>query len=194
MQWLDRPPCIAALPGADLPERDQCRSLETPLNNKNKIKGERVSRALTVLAATAIGIGVSTLPSSMQVATSEYADFFTLHERLHPPGTAKRDPIKVLVRKTFWNDHDRVLFVDARTTQGRGALMIVEGLQGSDWLADFRISADEGAVFDLIVPDGESVPCKVLVRSGAASTVTPVHNAPSTCQSADDPGKVLSRG
>lgn len=171
----------------------QCRSLETPLNNKKKNKGGRVRKALPVLAAVAIGFGVSTLPASTEVATVEYAEFFAIHDALHPADTAKREPIKVLVRKTFWDDHDRVLLVDARTTQGKGALMIVEGLPGSDWLSAFRITADDGAVFGLIVPEEESVPCEVLVRSGTASTVTPVQNAPPACDEAEDSAEKFSR-
>lgn len=150
-------------------------------------------RTSTLVVSVALAVGVLTLPASTETTPPEYADFFALHDRLHPPQKAKRKPIKVLVRKTFWNDHDRVLFVDARTTQGKGALMIVEGLAGADWLTAFRISADDGAVFDLLVPDGESVPCKVLVRSGAVSTVTSVQNAPPACEAADDPAKILSR-
>ncbi len=141
-------------------------------------------KAAPVLAAVILGLGVFTLPASIAVETFEYAAFLELHDRLHPAEPVKREP-KVLVRRSFWNDHDRVLFVDARTTEGRGALMIVEGLADSDWLTAFRISADDGAVFDLTVPEDVSVPCEVLVRSGAAFTVIPVQNAPSACEAGE---------
>lgn len=176
-----------------LPVPIQCRSLETPLYNKKKNKGKRVRKALPVLAAVAIGFGVLTLPASTEIANLEYAEFLAFHDRLHPPEKAKREPIKVLVRRSFWDHHDRVLLVDARTTQGKGALMIVEGMPGSDWLTAFRITADDGAVFGLNVPDEESVPCEVLVRSGSAFTVTPVQNAPPACDEAEASAEIISR-
>ena len=147
--------------------------------------------AVPVLVAVAIG--VFSMPASIGVATFEYAGFLALHDRLHPADTVKRESIEVLVRRSFWDDHDRILLVDARTTQGKGALMIVEGLPGSAWLTDFRITADDGAVFGLTVPEEESVPCQVLVRSGRAFTVTPVQNAPPGCNEAEDSAEILSR-
>ncbi len=150
-------------------------------------------KALPVLVAVAFGFGGFTLPASIGIATLEYAEFLSLHDRLHPPDTAEREPIKVLVRKSFWDNHDRVLLGDARTIQGKGALMIVEGLPGSDWLTAFKITADDGAVFKLTVPEEESVPYKVLVRSGTAYKVTRVQNAPPACDEAKVSAETLSR-
>jgi hypothetical protein len=65
--------------------------------------------------------------------------------------------------------------------QGKGALMIVEGLPESDWLTAFRIASDDGATFELPVPDGESVPCRILIKSGSAAAVATVQNAPTEC-------------
>ena len=151
-----------------------------------------MKKILNFVATVMLGLTAITMPASIADPTSEYARFFAIHDRLHPP-EGKREPIKVLVRKTFWNDHDRVLLVDAHTTQGKGALMIVEGLAGSDWLSAFRISTGEGAVFDLTVPNGESVPCKVLVKSGRASAITPVQNAPPACNAAVNASQAISR-
>ena len=142
--------------------------------------------SVPVLVAAAIGFGTLAAPADIDTATDQFSAFLDQHDLLHPVEIEKREPHRVFIRKTFWDNDERVLRVDAGSTQGKGALMIVEGLPESDWLTAFKIAADDGASFELPVPDGESVPCRIVIKSGTAAAIADVQNAPSQC--ADDEG------
>ena len=146
---------------------------------------------LPVIVALALGFGMIWKPSAVATADGEYTTFLALHDELHPVDIEKREPHRVYVRKTFWSDDDRTLRVDAGTTRGKGALIIVEGVPGSDWLTAFGIASEYGATFALSVPEGEAVPCRVLVRSGAESAVASVANAPAACEAEAAPATYL---
>jgi hypothetical protein len=137
--------------------------------------------SVPVLVAAAIGFGTLGAPANVDTATGQFSAFLDRHDLLHPVEIEKREPHRVFIRKTFWDNDDRVLRVNAGSTQGKGALMIVEGLPESDWLTAFRIASDDGATFELPVPDGESVPCRILIKSGSAAAVATVQNAPTEC-------------
>ena len=136
---------------------------------------------LSVLVAVVAGFYVLVSPVVVDTAEIEYSTFLLTHDLLHPSDLEKREPHRIYIRKTFWDNDDRILRVDAGTNQGKGALMIVEGLPGSEWLTAFSITGVDGASFELPVPAQESVPCKVVVRSGSAVSVSKVENSPSAC-------------
>ena len=147
---------------------------------------------LPVLAAMVFGLCVFSMPAPVEVAESEYVAFHSLHDLLHPPELEKREPHRIFIRKTFWENDKRILRVDAVSSQGKGALMVVEGLPGSDWLTAFSISGMDGATFELPVPADETVPCRVVVRAGSAVSVSDVENAPALCDQPGESGIVLA--
>jgi hypothetical protein len=71
--------------------------------------------------------------------------------------------------------------VEAETNREKGDLLILEGLPGSDWVTAFSISADFGAQFELPIPADHSVPCEIVVKSGAEFKISSVGNAPENC-------------
>ena len=145
---------------------------------------------LPALAAVVAGLCVFALPSGVDTAESEFSAFMTMHDLLHPSDLEKREPHRIYIRKTFWDNDQRILRVDAGTNQGKGALMIVEGLPGSDWLTAFSITGHDGASFELPVPAEVVVPCRVRIRSGSAVSVAPVENAPTACE-LPEPGEIV---
>jgi hypothetical protein len=136
---------------------------------------------LPVLVAAVAGLCFFGLPKAVDTAENEYSAFLTMHDLLHPSDLEKREPHRIYIRKTFWDNDSRILRVDAGTNQGKGALMIVEGLPGSEWLTAFSITDVDGASFELPVPEKEAVPCRVIVRSGSAVSVSVVENSPTAC-------------
>jgi len=139
-----------------------------------------------VIVAALAGFALFAKPSPVDTAGSEFAAFFTLHDRLHPADIEKREPHRVYVRKTFWDDDERKLRVDAGSTRGKGELIIIDGLPDSDWLSAFAIAGDDGVVFSLSVPQGEPAPCRVIVRTASEHTVAVVQNAPARCTGPDE--------
>jgi hypothetical protein len=142
--------------------------------------------SLPVLAALVFGFCVFSTPAPVDVAESEYTAFHSMHDLLHPPELEKREPHRIFIRKTFWDNDKRILRVDAVSSEGRGALMVVEGLPGDDWLSAFSITDVDGATFELPVPAEEAVPCRVVIRAGSAVSISDVANAPALC---DQPGE-----
>ena len=136
---------------------------------------------LPVIVAALAGCVLCARPSPVDIADGEFAAFLTLHDRLHPADIEKREPHRVYVRKTFWDDDDRTLRVDAGSTRGKGALIVMDGLPGSDWLSAFAVAGEHGVSFALPVPQGEPAPCMVVVRTAAERTVVAVQNAPADC-------------
>lgn len=147
--------------------------------------------ALPVIVAALAGLGLFAKPSTVDTAGSEFAAFLTLHDRLHPDDIEKREPHRVYIRKTFWDDDERKLRVDAGSTRGKGALIVVEALPGTDWLSAFAIAAGEGVTFELAVPHGEPAPCRVIVRTAAEYAVADVRNAPADCAGPGEPSPYL---
>lgn len=147
--------------------------------------------SVPVLVAVAIGFGTLGAPTHVETATGQFSAFLDQHDLLHPVEIERREPHRVFIRKTFWDNDARILRVDARSTQGKGALMIVEGLPESDWLTAFRIASDDGATFELPVPDGESVPCRIVIKSGKAAAIATVQNAPTKCADVEGAGPML---
>lgn len=135
------------------------------------------------LSFIAIACGLATILIAGPVANGEagYSEFLARHDRLHPINRAERVPYKIKVRKAFWDNHDRVLRVEAETNREKGDLLILEGLPGSDWVTAFSISADFGAQFELPIPADHSVPCEIVVKSGAEFKISSVGNAPENC-------------
>jgi hypothetical protein len=145
---------------------------------------------LPVLVAVIVGLCVVALPTAVDTAESEFSAFLTMHDLLHPSDLEKREPHRIYIRRTFWDNDKRILRVDAGTNLGKGALMIVEGMPGSEWLTAFRITGDDGASFELPVPTEEPVPCSVVIRSGSAMSVAPVENSPGACLPSE-PGEIV---
>jgi hypothetical protein len=146
---------------------------------------------LSVLVAVVAGLCVFASPVVVDKAESEFSTFLSMHDVLHPSDLEKREPHRIYIRKTFWDNDSRILRVDAGTNQGKGALMIVEGLPGSEWLTAFSITGVDGASFELPVPMKEAVPCKVVVRSGTAVSVSAVENSPTGCDRPEESGALV---
>ena len=127
-----------------------------------------------------LGMILGAAPLPVDHGAGEYAEFLALHDQLHPQSMEKKAP-ELLVRKAFWNDHKRTLFVNAETSAGKGTLIIVEGLPGSDWLTAFRVTKSEKASFEIPIPQDEMVPCRIMVRSAHAYRVTRIVSAPPSC-------------
>jgi hypothetical protein len=134
--------------------------------------------AMPVLAA--IGLAAFTLPHTIGDASNEFASFLDTHDQLHSTAVEPYAP-EVLVRKAYWNDETRTLFVDAETSEGKGSLVVVEGLPVTDWVTAFKIAANKGVSFQLPIPENELVPCRIIVRSAHAYRITRVIDAPPTC-------------
>jgi hypothetical protein len=145
----------------------------------------------SVLVAMVAGLCVLASPVVVDTAESEFSTFLSMHDLLHPSDLEKREPHRIYIRKTFWDNDNRILRVDAGTNQGKGALVIVEGLPGSEWLTAFSISGVDGASFKLPVPEKEAVPCKVVVRSGTAVSISVVENSPTACDRPDASGALV---
>ena len=128
-----------------------------------------------------LGLFLGSAPGPVDPAAVEYADFLAELDRVLPRTDTRKPPDRLLVRKAFWNDHSRTLYVDAETTAGKGALVIVEGLPGSDWLTAFTVTKNEKASFEIPVPQDEMVPCRILVRSAHAYRVMRIVSAPPSC-------------
>ena len=124
-----------------------------------------------------LGFVLGSAPAPVDPAADEFAGFLAQHDRLHPEVEEQKAP-ELLVRKAFWNDHSRTLFVNAETTAGKGTLVVVEGLPGSDWLTAFRVTKNEKASFEIPIPQDEMVPCRIMVRSAHAYRVTRIISAP----------------
>jgi hypothetical protein len=146
---------------------------------------------LSVLVAVVAGLFTFASPAVVDMAESEYSTFLSMHDLLHPSDLEKREPHRIYIRKTFWDNDSRILRVDAGTNQGKGALMIVEGLPGSEWLTAFSITDVDGASFELPVPEKEAVPCRVIVRSGSAVSVSVVKNSPTACDRSEASGALV---
>ncbi|MGI9261700.1 MAG: hypothetical protein ACR2QR_06680 [Woeseiaceae bacterium] len=138
------------------------------------------NNAIPILAATAIGLAVFVLPDTVSDAHGEFADFLGTHDALHTPVIQQAEP-EVLVRKAYWNDEVRTLFVDAETSTGKGSLVVVEGLPVTDWVTAFEVAKSKGVSFQLPIPENELVPCRIIVRSAHAYRITRVIDAPPTC-------------
>jgi hypothetical protein len=119
-------------------------------------------------------------PASVDPAADEYADFMTEHDALHPKAK-EQAPEEVLVRKAFWNDQKRTLYVNAETTEGKGTLLIVEGMPVNDWVTTFQVTKSDNAAFQLPIPEEALVPCRIIVRSAHAYRVARIINAPPRC-------------
>ena len=127
-----------------------------------------------------LGFVLGSGPAPVAPATDEYADFLAAHDQLHPEAEEAIAP-ELLVREAFWNDHSRTLYVNAETTTGKGTLVIVEGLPGSDWLTAFHVTKNEKASFEIPIPHDEMVPCRIMIRSAHAYRVTRIVSAPPSC-------------
>ena len=127
-----------------------------------------------------LGFVLGSAPAPVDQAAGEYADFLAQHDQLHPQPVEKM-AAELLVRKAFWHDHSRTLYVNAETSTGKGTLVIVEGLPGSDWLTAFRVTKSEKASFEIPIPQDEMVPCRIMVRSAHAYRVTRIVSAPPSC-------------
>jgi hypothetical protein len=119
-------------------------------------------------------------PAPVDPAAGEYADFMAKIDALHPAPQEKA-PEELLVRKAFWNHHDRTLFVNAETTEGKGTLLIVEGDPVNDWVTTFQVTKGKSASFQLPIPEEALVPCRIIVRSAHAYRVARIINAPPRC-------------
>jgi hypothetical protein len=127
-----------------------------------------------------MGFVLGSAPAPVDHGAGEYAGFLAQHDQLHPQPEEKKAP-ELLVRKAFWDDHERTLFVNAETTTGKGTLIVVEGLPGSDWLTAFHVTKTEKASFEIPIPQDEMVPCRIMVRSAHAYRVTRIVSAPPSC-------------
>lgn len=136
---------------------------------------------IPVLAATFSGFVAMTLSSSVSVADGEYAEFLALHDQMHPVVIDEKQPHDVIVREAVWVDAERTIYVDAETTSGKGALVVVEGLPVTDWVTAFKIAKGKNVSFQLPIPDNELIPCRIIVRSAHAYRITRVIDAPPTC-------------
>ena len=136
--------------------------------------------ALPALAATAFGIAAFAMPDTLSDARGEFAGFLDTHDQLHSQVVEEKAP-EVVVRKAYWNDQSRILFVDAETRTGKGSLVVVEGLPVTDWVTAFKVAKSKGVSFQLPIPENELVPCRIIVRSAHAYRITRVIDAPPTC-------------
>ena len=134
--------------------------------------------------ASILAISLIGLPADIGTADGDYTEFLEAHDRMHPATPRKQVPETVVIRKAFWQQDQRVLLVDARTSREKGELLVLEGFPDSTFVHEFQISADFGAVFELPLEGMEAVPCRVLVRAGRGTTVVDVSNAPGACNSA----------
>ena len=134
------------------------------------------SICVPVLAMAFIGAA----PSPVAPAGDAFAEFIAKHDVLHPKA-AEKPAEEVVVRKAFWNDHERVLHVSAETTEGRGTLLIVEGEPLNDWVTTFQVTKNKRATFQLPIPEEALVPCRIIVRSAHAYRVARIINAPPRC-------------
>jgi len=135
------------------------------------------------LSFAALACGLATILIAGPVANGDagYSEFLARHDKLHPINRAERVPYKIKVRKAFWDNHDRVLRVEAETNREKGDLLILEGPPGSEWLTAFSISANFEAQFELPIPDDHSVPCEIVLKSGTEFKIASVGNAPNNC-------------
>lgn len=135
------------------------------------------------LSFAALACGLATILIAGPVANGDagYSEFLARHDKLHPINRAERVPYKIKVRKAFWDNHDRVLRVEAETNREKGDLLILEGRPGSEWLTAFSISANFEAQFELPIPDDHSVPCEIVLKSGTEFKIASVGNAPNNC-------------
>ncbi|MDH3441263.1 MAG: hypothetical protein OEM63_10960 [Gammaproteobacteria bacterium] len=136
--------------------------------------------ALPILVATAIGFATIVAPDTVSDARGEFSDFLDSHDQLHLQVIEEAAP-EVVVRKAYWNDESRILFVDAETSAGKGSLVVVEGLPVTDWVTAFTVAKSKGVSFQLPIPENELVPCRIIVRSAHAFRITRVIDAPPTC-------------
>jgi hypothetical protein len=136
---------------------------------------------LPALAATFSGFVAMTLSASVTDADGEFADFLARHDRLHPALHEQKPQHDVVVGEAVWNDADRTIYVDAETTSGKGALVVVEGLPVTDWVTAFKVAKSKSVSFQLPIPDNEIIPCRIIVRSAHAFRITRVIDAPPTC-------------
>ena len=120
------------------------------------------------------------MPGTFGAAQSEYSSFLAAHDQLHAPVREVKAP-ELTVRNAYWNDASRTLHVDAETSEGKGSLVVVEGLPVSDWVTAFEIAKSKGVSFQLPIPENELVPCRIIVRSAHAYRITRVIDAPPTC-------------
>lgn len=134
---------------------------------------------LPVLAVA--GIAAIALPDVVAEAEGDYAEFFAVHDQLHPELIDTAQEHEVTIRKAVWIDDQRTIHVDAETTSGKGTLVVVEGLPGTDWVSAFQIAGSKRVSFHLPVPDNELIPCRIIVRSAHAYRITRVIDAPPTC-------------
>ena len=131
--------------------------------------------------ALAVAIILVALPKALTEANGDYADFLAKHDQLHPVLFDESQPHDVVVREAVWVDATRTIYVDAQTTEGKGSLVVVEGLPVNDWVTAFTIAKGKNVSFQLPIPDNELIPCRIIVRSAHAYRITRVIDAPPTC-------------
>lgn len=133
------------------------------------------------LSASILVISLIGMPAKIDDPGNEYAEFLAKHDLMHLVAPADKAPEQVVIRKAFWQQDKRILMVDARTPREKGELLVLEGYPDSTFVHEFRISSDFGAVFELPLAGSETVPCRIIIRSGHDSTVVDVSNAPGAC-------------
>ena len=136
---------------------------------------------LPVLAATVVGLAMALAPLGISDAETEFGEFLTTHDQLHPVVTLEKPTQDVVVRSAVWVDEDRTIYVDAATTLGKGSLVVVEGMPVTDWVTAFKVAKSKNVSFQLPIPDNELIPCRIIVRSAHAYRITRVIDAPPTC-------------
>lgn len=142
----------------------------------------RIPSAAT-LVATFLLAAVFGLPVTTDDSRSDYSEFLSELDGIGLDTFQDRRPGKFFVNTATWNERNRSLTVNARSFQEKGTLLTLMGLPASTWVDAFKISSDYSADFQLAIPEGQAVPCQVMVRSAVGAKIVGVKNAPSACGS-----------
>lgn len=142
----------------------------------------RIPSAAT-LVATFLLVAVMGLPATTDDSRSDYSEFLSELDGIGLDNFQDRRAGTFFVNTATWNERNRSLTVNARSFQEKGTLLTLMGLPASTWVDAFKISSDYSADFQLAIPEGQAVPCQVMVRSAVGAKIVSVRNAPSACGS-----------
>jgi hypothetical protein len=132
-----------------------------------------VAAAFLAGAIVALSVPAGVLP----------ADPVTKHDEPGLEGFQEWPSNTFFVNTATWEDEDRSLVVKANTFANKGTLLTLTGIPASTWVDAFTFSSNYAAHFELPIPDGQAVPCRVTVRSAFATETVSVENAPVACNS-----------
>jgi hypothetical protein len=139
--------------------------------------------SVVAIVATFLLAAVVSLPVSAGDSRPDYSEFLSELDGMGLGNVQDRRPGTFYVNTATWNERNRSLTVDARSFQEKGILLTLMGLPASTWVDAFKISSDYSADFQLAIPEGQAVPCQVMVRSAVGTRIVSVRNAPSACGS-----------